>query len=187
MREEPGMADNGKVFIHATISLDGFIADVTGGLDWAFGFRGLSAADVRAITDEIGAVVAGRRGYDLGMLREEKAYGGTWTGPQFVLTHHPEDEVADPSITFVSGGIGSAIELAQQAAGGKSVVVFGATLAQQALAAGLIDEVLLHVVPILLGDGIALFARPADQRVVLEPVSVTTSGQITTLRYQVAQ
>lgn len=174
------------VFIHATISLDGFIADVNGGLDWMFGFNGLSAAEVTEITDSIGAIVAGRRGHDLGMLHKAKAYGGAWSGPQFVLTHRAGDTPADPSITFVSGGIGNAIETARAAANGKNVAVFGASLAQQALAAGLLDEILLHVVPILLGDGIPLFERPAGPQVTLDPVSVTQTGQITTMRLTVA-
>src|SRR5262249_49508621 len=91
----------GKVFIHFTMSMDGFIADAGGGLDWAFGFAGPSPAAVRKITDPIGAMLAGRHGYDLAMIRGDmKIYGGAWTGPQFVLTHRPGDTPADPSITF---------------------------------------------------------------------------------------
>jgi hypothetical protein len=61
----------GKVFIHATMSLDGFIADTAGTLDWAFRFPGPSVAAISEITASIGAVVAGRHGYDLGMMRGE--------------------------------------------------------------------------------------------------------------------
>jgi hypothetical protein len=82
----------GKVFIHATMSLDGFIADPDGALEWAFSFPGPSAATVREITVSIGAVVAGRHAYDLGMMRgDKKVYGGRWNGPQFVLTHRRGD------------------------------------------------------------------------------------------------
>jgi dihydrofolate reductase len=176
----------GKVFIHATMSLDGFIADTDGRLDWAFGFSGPSAAAVREIISSIGAVLAGRRGYDRGMMRgEAKVYGGAWSGPQFVLTHRPADVPGDPAITFLSGGIRQAIEKARAAAAGKDVVVMGANIAQQCLAEGLADEILLHVVPVLLGEGIRLFASPAARQIILEPISVGQSGQVTDLRYRV--
>lgn len=176
----------GKVFIHATISLDGFIADPDGSLDWAFRFPGPSAPAVREIIASIGAVVAGRHGYDLGMMRGgKKVYGGAWSGPQFVLTHRPGDAPQDPAITFLSGGIRQAVETARAAAGGKDVVIMGANVAQQCLADGLADEILLHVVPLLLGEGIRLFASPAARPVTLEPISVAQSGQVTDLRFRV--
>lgn len=176
----------GKVFIHATMSLDGFIADTDGTLDWAFGFPGPSASAVSEIIASIGAVVAGRHGYDLGMMRgDKKVYGGAWSGPQFVLTHHPDDAEDDPAITFLSGAIGPAVDKARAAASGKDVVIMGANIAQQCLAEGLVDEMLLHVVPVLLGDGIRLFATQAARQVTLEPISVGQSGQIADLRFRV--
>jgi dihydrofolate reductase len=178
----------GNVLIHATMSLDGYIADPDGRLDWAFRFAGPSAAAVSEITASIGAVLAGRRGYDLGMMRgDKKVYGGSWTGPQFVLTHRPADVPDDPAISFVSGGIGAAVETARAAARGQDVVVLGASLAQQCLADGLADEILLHVVPILLGKGLRLFAEPTAQHVTLEPVLVRQSGNVTDLRFRVAK
>jgi dihydrofolate reductase len=177
----------GKVFVHFTMSLDGFIADTTGRLDWAFRFGGLSATAVRKITDSIGAVLAGRRGYDLGMMRgDQKVYGGSWSGPQFVLTHRPGDVPADPSVTFLSGSIRDAVGTARAAAGGKDVVVMGASMAQQCLAEGLVDEILLHLMPIVLGDGIRLFAGPLQQPITLRPVSVEQSGDVTSLRFRLA-
>jgi dihydrofolate reductase len=178
----------GKVFIHATMSLDGFIADPGGRLDWAFRFPGPPAAVVREITESIGAVLAGRRGYDLGMMRgDKKVYGGSWSGPQFVLTHRPADVPGDPAITFVSGGIGEAVKTARAAARGKDVVVLGASLAQQCLAEGLADEILLHVVPILLGEGLSLFAGPTARQVTLEPITVRQSGKLTDLHFRVVK
>lgn len=173
-----------KVFIHATMSLDGFIADADGGLDWAFGLAGLPAADIAEFTASIGAVLGGRHGYDLAMKRGDKAYGGTWSGPQFVLTHRPDDLPADPSITFLSCGIGEAVGKARAAAGGKDVVVMGASIAQQCLAEGLVDEILLHVVPVLLGQGIRLFTGPLEQQPIsLRQVSVEQHGDMATLRF----
>jgi dihydrofolate reductase len=176
----------GKVFSHFTMSLDGFIADARGRLDWAFAFAGPSSAAVRKITDSIGAVLGGRRGYDLGMMRGTmKVYGGAWSGPQFVLTHRPGDTPADPSITFLSCDIAEAVSTASAAAGGKDVVVMGASVAQQCLAEGLTDEILLHVVPVVLGDGIRLFAGPLEQPITLRTVSLGQSGELIDIRFNV--
>jgi dihydrofolate reductase len=178
----------GKVFIHFTMSLDGFIADAGGGLDWAFKFAGPSPADVRKITDSIGAVLAGRHGYDLGMMRGDmKAYGGAWSGPQFVLTHRSDDTPADPSITFLSRGIPEAVSTARAAAGGKDVVVMGASIAQQCIAEGLADEILLHLVPVVLGDGIRLFTGPLQKPVTLRTVSLGQSGDPIDIRFSVVR
>jgi hypothetical protein len=89
----------GKVFIHFTMSLDGFIADGEGRVDRAVGFGGPVAQEVREITVSIGAALGGRRGYGLGMVRDEaKLYGGAWSGPQFVQTHRPGDAPAGPAL-----------------------------------------------------------------------------------------
>jgi dihydrofolate reductase len=184
--EPADVRGTGKVFIHFTMSLDGFIADAGGRLDWAFAFAGPSQAAVRTITDPIGAVLAGRHGYDLGMMRGTmKVYGGAWSGPQFVLTHRPGDPPADPSITFLSCGIAEAVSTALAAAGGKDVVVMGASIARQCLAAGLADEILLHVVPVVLGDGIRLFSGPLEQPITLRTVSLGQSGELIDIRFNV--
>lgn len=124
-----------------------------------------------------------RPGHD---ARRQEGVRGTWSGLQFVLTHRDTDTPADPSITFVSGGIRKAIETARAAAGGKDVVVMGASIAQQCLAEGLADEILLHVVPILLGEGIRLFESPAARRITLDPVSVGQSGKVADLHFRVS-
>ncbi len=175
-----------KVFIHFTMSLDGFIADAEGRVDWAFGFGGPSPQEIKEITASIGAALGGRRGYDLGMMREEaKLYGGAWSGPQFVLTHRPGDAPAGPSITFLSGGVRDAVETARAAAGGKDVVVVGASIARQCLAEGLVDEILIHLVPVLLGGGIPLFGSRASGPVNLDKLSIAESGPVTGLRFKV--
>lgn len=82
--------------------------------------------------------------------------------PVFVLTHHEREPLtlSDTTFSFVTGGIGSALEQARRAAGGKDVTVGGgADVINQYLAAGLVDEIELHVVPVLLGDGARLFER----------------------------
>jgi dihydrofolate reductase len=78
-----------------------------------------------------------------------------------------------------------AVATAQDAAAGKAVIVFGATLAAQCLRAGLLDEIVIHLVPILLGDGVRLIGAPDLGPVALERRLVATSGQITDLRFSV--
>lgn len=175
----------GRVFIHATMSFDGHIADPEGTIDWATGYSGLTKETVGEIIDSIGAVLAGRRGYDRGMMRGEmKPYGGAWTGPQFVLTHRPADgPPQDPSITFLSSGVRDAVATGLAAAGGKDLVVMGADVGRQCLREGLVDEILIHLAPVLLGEGIRLFEDTGH--VELEPIDVAWSGDLTTLRLRV--
>lgn len=86
---------------------------------------------------------------------------------------------------FIDLPIGDAVALAQDAAGDKNVVILGANVAQQCLLAGLLDEVLVHLAPVLLGDGVRLFDRPGGAPVRLHRTSVLESGQLTALRFAV--
>jgi dihydrofolate reductase len=176
----------GRVLLHFTISLDGFVADPAGGIGWAFGFGGPSGQSVAAITASIGAALGGRRGYDLGMMRgKQKLCGGAWSGPQFVLTHRPESVPEEPSISFLSCSLVEALEIAREAAAGKDVVVVGADIARQCLAQSLADQMLLHLVPIVLGDGIRLFPSDGGLPIRWRPVSVGGSGDVTDLRFEI--
>ena len=78
-----------------------------------------------------------------------------FSGPLFVLTHRPP-EPPDPDVTFLSGDIGEAVATALNAAGGKNLEILGADVAGQCLRRGLVDEILVYVLPVLLGDGIPL-------------------------------
>jgi dihydrofolate reductase len=98
-----------------------------------------------------------------------------------VLTHHPPTD--DPSVTFLQGDIKSAVKEASRAAGDKYLVIFGADVARQCIEAGLIEEVLIHMVPVLLGDGVRLFSRHGADEVHLELVRVTRAVQVTNLRF----
>jgi dihydrofolate reductase len=104
----------------------------------------------------------------------------------FVLTTHPEDSPDDPTVTFLSGGLGAAVETAREAAGNRNLEIFGANIAQQCVEAGLLDEIVIHVAPVLLGDGVRLYG-PGNQRVELERTAVSESGQVTDLRFTVAK
>ncbi|HEV7363269.1 MAG TPA: dihydrofolate reductase family protein, partial [Solirubrobacteraceae bacterium] len=87
--------------------------------------------------------------------------------------------------TFVSNGIESAVAQAKAAAGEKNVVIFGANTAAQCLDAGLLDEILVHIAPVLLGDGVRLFSRSGAPPVRLEKTRANDSGQLTDLRFRV--
>jgi len=135
---------------------------------------------------QIGALLIGHRTYQLAKTEEGKPYGGAWTGPMFVLTHDtPEDAAA--GFTFVSGDISKAVATAKVAAGDKYVVVFGASTAQECLDAGVLNEVLVHIARVLLGDGVRLFDRPGGTNVKLERIRLTQSSQVTNLGLRVVE
>jgi dihydrofolate reductase len=101
----------------------------------------------------------------------------------FLLTHRPL-EPPDPEVTILSGDIGEAVTTALDAAGGKNLEILGADVASQCLQHGLVDEILVYVLPVLLGDGIR-FSPPGLARTDLEPLSSTRSGDATLLRFRV--
>jgi dihydrofolate reductase len=173
-REESAMATVGT---QASMSLDGFIADTSDGVDQLFGWY--FAGDVETPTanpemtfrtpqasaeylrdfERVGALVVGRRQFDV---------AGGWSGrhpmdvPVYVVTHEPPADWAYPDapFTFVTeGGAPSAIEQAKAVAGDKIVGVGPGDVAGQALEAGLVDEVRIDLVPVLLGDGIRMFGQ----------------------------
>jgi dihydrofolate reductase len=178
--------------------------------EWAFEnaawqrMHGREGGEVNASTevieetvDNIGAGVMGRNmfGGGPGPWGEEPWEG--WWGddppfhvPVFVLTHHerePLEKQGGTTFHFVTDGIESALEQAKEAAGGKDVSLGGgAGVAQQYLAAGLLDEMWLHVVPMLLGDGARLFDRSArDAGIELEQVRAVEAPGVTHLKYRV--
>ena len=181
---------------HVTMSLDGFIAGADDSMDWAATTwdtttsfedrRPSTLAD--EVMDSTGAILAGRRWYDVATARfngVDGIYGGDWTGPVFVLTHRPPGGEHHPAITFLSDDLPTALATAREAAGGRNVVLFGASIPQQCLRAGLLDEVVIHLAPILLGDGIRLVEQPGIGPVILERTTLAESGQITDLRFRV--
>jgi dihydrofolate reductase len=180
----------GILLWHVTMSLDGFIAGPDNAMDWVFEYAEPNPA-VDEVIGTTGAILAGRRTYDVGRRDVGKpsgeAFGGAWTGPQFVLTHAVPDGFDDPSVTFLGGDITNAVNRALTAAGGRNVLVLGANVAKQCIEAGLLDEVLVHVAPVLLGDGVRLFGGPGFGRVDLEPISVERVGRLANLRFRVAE
>jgi dihydrofolate reductase len=174
---------------HHTMSMDGLIAGPDDSIDWAF-----AHGEATSLADEtmgrIGAILAGRRWYDLAIERWDGVdgiYGGAYEGWVFVLTHRPPDRSPDPRISFVSNGIEEALGTAQAAAGDKDVGIFGASLSRQCLQAGLLDEIIIHLAPMLLGGGVRLFGGDGDGPIELERVSLGEAEQLTDLRFRVVK
>src|SRR6266513_159917 len=115
---------------HHTISLDGFIAGPNDSMDWAFDYG--EATSLAAETMErIGAILAGRRWYELAKERwkgVDGIYGGAYDGRVFVLTHDPPEESWDERVSFASGGLEEAVTTAQADAGERDVGIFGGSL-----------------------------------------------------------
>lgn len=177
-----------KVFTHMTMSLDGFIADPQDGIDDLFDWYGAgdvvvpsanenisltvdeaSAGVLRDLTENVGALVSGRRLFDI-----TDGWGDNHPvgAPVVVVTHRaPDDAGRWPRTTFV-GDVATAVERAREIAGGKDVTIASASVAQQAVTLGLVDEVCVSLAPVLLGEGIPYFAN-LGRRVLLEdPVAV---------------
>lgn len=175
------------VIWHVTMSLDGFIASPGDGMGWILGYNDPNP-EVDELIASIGAILSGRRTYDVGARQTDpalqKPYGGAWTGPIFVLTHRPVTS-KDPNLLFMTADIPRAVATAQKAARGKNVVVLGADVARQCIESQVLDEVFVHVAPVLLGDGVRLYSHPAGAPVKLEPITVSQPGQLTNLRFRV--
>jgi dihydrofolate reductase len=176
-----------RLLYSATMSLDGFIAGPDGDMSWLTRHLGPNP-EVDDLIGRIGALLVGRRTFGgddphRGTDKEGKAFGGGWEGPQFVLTHHAPD-VTPPDTTFV-GDLADAVKAAKEAAGDQYVNVLGADVARQCLEAGLLDEILMIVAPVLLGDGTPMFDRPGGESVALEQIHVTAVPHGTNLWYRV--
>lgn len=180
----------GNVVLGTVISLDGFINDRDGSASRLYRDMGelVDNAMVQEAMEKTGAVVMGKRSYELG--------NGDYTGyefqvPLFVVTHQAPEQVAKGendklSFTFVTDGVESAIRQAKAAAGDKDVtIVGGADIAQQALKSGLVDELQLDVVSVLLGEGLRYFEHMEGSQIELESTKVQNSGGITQLYFRV--
>jgi dihydrofolate reductase len=193
-----------KVVAVMSMSLDGYVADSNDGVaevfDWYFASGNVefqtggsdpmtfkvserSADHLRGLWSELGAVLTGRRTFDVA-----EGWGGNhaW-GPAFVLTHHIPAGWPRPNSTvhFVTDGIESAVRQAKAAAGEKSVAVHGADTIQQCLNAGLLDEIHVDIAAVLLGSGVRLFEHLAGTPLVLGNPAVIPGAGVTHLRYPV--
>lgn len=186
-----------QVTANMSMSLDGFIAGPNvnvknpmgdGGErlhEWMFPPQGDYAQVAAEMFQEVGAVIMGRHMFNLG----EAPWGKNppFHMPVFVLTHAPREKIVKEggtTFTFVTDGIASALKQAKAAAGDKEVMVAGgANAVQQYLARGLLDEIQIHLVPVLLGDGVRLFDHIGTARIELERTRVSESPEVTHLRF----
>jgi dihydrofolate reductase len=172
---------------HVTMSLDGFIAGPHDTMEWVFDhFSEETNETAGEVMETTGAILMGRRTYEVEDRYRTGIYGGAWTGPYFVLTHEPPASVPDwMTGTFIDEDIAAAVARAKEAAGAKNVGILGANLAKQCLEHGLLDEIVIHLAPVLLGDGVRLFDVPGGRQVELEAAQVARTGQLTDLRFRV--
>jgi dihydrofolate reductase len=167
-----------------------------------FPFAGLEGGVTNASTavfeeDTSGALIVGRNMFGGGPGPwGDPPWDGPWGGnpfqvPVFVLTHHPREPLVlhgDPPFTFVTEGIRAALEMAEKAAPGRDVLVGGsASVARQYLAAGLLDQIDMHLVPVFLGDGLRVFDDATLSGVTLEQVRVVEAPGVTHLRFRVVR
>ncbi|TXK34898.1 dihydrofolate reductase family protein [Nonomuraea sp. C10] len=176
-----------KMLYSVTMSLDGFIAGPGGDMSWLAEHLGPNPT-VDDLLPQVGSLLVGNRSFGgddpyKDTEHEGEAFGGGWSGPQFVLTHNPPADPV-PGVTFVTD-LDTAITASKAAAGGKYVNVIGADVARQCLAAGALDEVLVCVAPVMLGDGVRLFDHPGGTNVKLERLGVTQVPQATNLWFRV--
>ena len=194
-----------KTIVAQTMSLDGFIAtpedDVAPlfgwysagetelavkGIPFTFKVSQATAALIRPELDSIGAIVTGRRDFDV-----SEAWGGVppLGVPIFIATHNPPAEwtAKESPFTFVSNGVESAVAQAKQAANGKNIYIGGSQIIQQCLRAGLVDEIAIELAPILLGTGIRLFGDLGGRHIELVNTSVVQGTGVTHLRFRVVK
>ncbi len=171
-----------KVIWHVTMSLDGFIAGPDHAMEWV-SEHGDSSPVGSDVMNTTGAILGGRRWYDIATRRYDGRagiYGGAWKGPVFVLTHEPPHDPEDAEITFLTSRTRDAVATVRAAAG----EIFGATTAQRVLREGLLDEVVIHLAPVLLGDGVRLYGDGMPP-VALERTELVEAGQLTSMRFAV--
>lgn len=175
-----------------TMSLDGFVNDRNGDVSSLYpDLEELRETEMlQEIMRSTGAVVMGRRSYDMG---EGDFTGYEFQVPIFVVTHEAPEVVAKGAnerltFTFVTDGIDSAVERAKAAAGDKDVcVIGGASTIQQCIRAGLLDEIQIDVMPLLLGEGLRLFEHIGAQQIQLEKIEVIESAARIDLRFRVVK
>lgn len=176
-----------RVLYSCGMSVDGFIAGPGGDMQWMRPYMGGPSEVARSLMARTGSLLIGNRtfhGDDPNRgTGHEGAFSGQWHGAMFVLSHHPPAESV-PDVTFVDG-LETGVAQAREAAGDRYVTVLGADVARQCLAAGLLDEIAVFVVPVLLGDGTRLLDWPGGHRVDLLQRELPGGSGETVLWYDV--
>jgi dihydrofolate reductase len=184
-----------KTVLSMSMSLDGYVTGPQDSVDAPMGIDGMRLFNWLDRRNDPGpsgqvfgelmgtrAVIAGRRTYE---------HAGRWSGdhhdgvPVFVLTHHPPDGDPPGSVQYVTDGVAAAVTRARTAAGDGDVMVQGATTAQELLRAGLLDEMEIHLVPVLLGQGRRLFDSLRPEHIELDLIRTLQAPDVTHLHYRV--
>ncbi|MHC6175233.1 dihydrofolate reductase family protein [Glutamicibacter sp. X7] len=178
-----------KVIVHATMTLDGFIADKAGGVDWMFGRPSAPEDDkvVENVMNNIGAIIGGANKTQT-IEPGEIPYGGMIKAPVFLMTHTPHEPIEFEGVTykFVVDDIASAVKQASLAADDKWVSLLGGSISRQCLQLGLVDELHLDIASVLLGEGISLFSG-LEQPVELVRLETAAFASETHLIYRVVR
>ncbi|MEV6831450.1 dihydrofolate reductase family protein [Amycolatopsis sp. NPDC051102] len=188
----------GRVIAEISVSADGIVAgpDTStehrlgkdGDLlhEWMFEGTDADGALAAQLFDGTGAFVVGRSMFDVGV--DPWGDDGTFKKPVFVVTNRPHEPVVKgpTTFTFVTDGVESALRQAKAAAGEENVVLMGGgTTLRQFLLAGVVDELRLHVVPLLFGAGVRLFDAEVGEHVKLERTAVHETPNATHLTFRV--
>jgi dihydrofolate reductase len=189
----------GIVVYDKSMSLDGFIAGANmrleAGLgddgerlhDWAFKDEAGLGMIEREVA-ELGAVICGRTTYDMSIPHwGPDGPTGDARVPLFVLSHGLPDDVPEGGVYTFVGDLETALARAREAAGDKNIAVMGADTGRQLLDAGVVDEISIHVVPVLFGSGTPLFGKGVEEHVTLEFVGASETTFATHLRYRVVR
>jgi dihydrofolate reductase len=192
----------GKVIFDTSMSLDGFMTGANrradqplgdGGErlhDWAIQADERNREFLASAIDALGAVITGRTNYE-DSVQWWGANGPTGPArrPVFVVTHKPPAESPAGGVyTFVTGGIEQALQQARAAAGDRNVCVMGgASVGQQYIAAGLIDEIQIHLAPVVFGSGTRMFENLGSAHIELESTEVIPTPAATHLRFRVVR
>jgi dihydrofolate reductase len=193
-----------KVVLYMSMSVDGYITGPDDDMDHGLGVNGerlhdwLHAGGVdpgshrpvdetnATVFDELmatGAVITGRRTFEFARGWAGDHHDGV---PIFVPTRgEPPEQAASELVHYVKDGVDSAMRQAKEAAGDKDVMVHGADLAHSLLRAGMLDELQIHLIPVLLGEGRRLFEHLGADHIELEPIRVVDAPGVTHLRYRV--
>lgn len=176
-----------KLLYSVTMSLDGFIAGPSGDMSWLTSYLGPDPY-VDGLIDHIGALLVGGRTYPRrrplqGDRRRGAGLRRGWSGPQFVRTSNPPEGGIE-GVAFVDE-LGTAVAAAREAAGEKYVNVLGASVARQCLLSGELDEVLVCLAPVLLGDGVRFFELPGGTNVRLERLAQSEAPNATDVHLRV--
>lgn len=172
----------GNVRLHFSMSLDGFVAAPDNGFGWLSRTTGQPGL-VSSYAERTGAILGGRKGWE--QVPDPSApYGGEFVGKLFILTHHPEDAKPAVGVTFLNCDVAEAVRIGLEAADGKDLEVFSPTIGGQLLERGLVDEIALHIAPVLLGDGVRFYDNPGKAPVHLHRLDTDDPCSEVNVRYR---